>query len=88
MVTIKVNDLFSLEVDKDCEYGYVGLFSKKQSGMYSGYISVFLMIDANIEEVVRSLIKPFKNQYNEDTLNVAEQKSIVLLKEFYTLNRI
>ena len=83
MVTIKVNDLFSLEVTKDDTYGYVGLFSKKQNGMYSGYLSTFMLLNAEIEKVVHSLIKPFKNQYNEDTLKVVEQKSILLLKDFF-----
>lgn len=36
-----------------------------------------------INELVK---KSFKNQYTEDILKIAEQKSIVLLKEFYTLN--
>ena len=41
------------------------------------------MLDANIEEVVHSLIKSFKNQYNEDILNAVKQKSILLLKDFF-----
>jgi hypothetical protein len=83
MTTIKVNDLFSLELTKDDTYGYVGLFSKKQNGMYSGYLDTFMLLNAEIEDVVHSLILCFKNQYNEDTLNVVEQKSILLLRDFY-----
>lgn len=83
MVTIKVNDLFSLELKKEGTYGYAGLFSKKQNGMYSGYLSTFMLLNADIEDVVHSLILCFKNQYNEDTLNVVKQKSILLLRDFY-----
>jgi len=88
MTTIKVNDVFSLEVRKEDTYGGVGLFSKKQNGMYSGYISTFTLLNAKIEEVVHSLILCFKNQYNEDTLNIVEQKSILLLQDFFVNNKI
>ena len=83
MTTIKVNDLFSLEVTKEDTYGYVGLFSKKQNVMYSGYLSTFMLLNTEIEDVVHSLILCFKNHYNEDTLNIVEQKSILLLRDFY-----
>lgn len=43
----------------------------------------YIFKHGGIEDIVHSLILCFKNQYNEDTLNVVEQKSILLLKDFY-----
>jgi len=83
MTTIKVTDLFSLEVGQEGEYGYVGLFSKKQNGMYTGYLNTFLLVGVQLDVVIQSLILSFKKDYNRDILDIVKHKSIEKLEEFY-----